>query len=415
LQQSPSLCFLFTSFPPFKRKFRLATSRLRALIQALRRVLTIFLLSFCERAAYLLAQPSILRNSANCGDNGLFATNSPSNTETDIAWTSPASILPYGTQVTITGLTASQGTVAGTALSLSSIGDQIFAFTGSRTAPAFIAGIQFNVDTSPGAGTCGSISANCWDNLATGVTSTTASNRPPCLTDGTYSVWFSTELDNGVFSCSVGITATKATALSRIYTATNWTRQDATAYTLPNYCPLPVELFGFKAQNTEGGHLLTWQTASEKDNAYFDIESGNDGINFIKIGQVKGFGTSQTQRDYTFLNDKTTNGVSYYRLKQVDADGTFSYSKTVSVVSSKGEKTVVYPSNTEGVVFVNNDKATIQNIAVFNAVGQLVFQQKAIDPSNTIIKLNLSAFPTGLYVLFLKTTDGLVSEKVFKR
>jgi hypothetical protein len=79
--------------------------------------------------------------------------------------------------------------------------------------------------------------------------------------------------------------------------------------------------------------LLSWQTATEKNNAGFDIERSTDSTAFSKIGRVKGNGTTTQSHSYTFT-DKTASGTVYYRLKQTDYDGSATYSSTVEV---KGE------------------------------------------------------------------------------
>ncbi len=129
-----------------------------------------------------------------CNGNFLAAVNSPS--ETDIIWTSPNTVLNYGTQVYIKAASASSGTVSGAGLSLSSSGDQIFAFTGNRTAPNFIAAIHMNCVN-------GFSSAANWDNIT--INSGSSSSRPQCLTNNLYAIWVSSgsdEYDGGYLSLS---------------------------------------------------------------------------------------------------------------------------------------------------------------------------------------------------------------------
>jgi hypothetical protein len=321
---------------------------------------------------------------------GLFSINGT--TETDITWTSPNSVLAYGTQVKITALTASQGTVTGTTLSLSSLGDQILAFTGARTAPTFIAGIQMNFDT----GASGSL----WDNLGSGVTSVTASNRPPCLTNGTYSVWFSTENDNAVFNfnCSISLSTNSATALTQVNNSANWSKADGTAYTLPNSCPLPVELLNFQAQNTEGGTLLTWQTASEKDNKGFHIQHSNDGKVFENLGFVKGFGTTLQSQNYSFIDDKPLKPIAYYRLKQEDYDGKIDYSNIIAVQYKGVSKVKIYPTLSSGELRVDGANSFV----ITNANGLSVFTQ-SFNNKNSFILPHLSS---GMYIVKGLDTEG---------
>ena len=84
-------------------------------------------------------------------------------------------------------------------------------------------------------------------------------------------------------------------------------------------------------QNLQVGTMLTWSTAYEEDNKVFIVERSEDGTTFANIGTVEGAGTSADIREYNFLDIMAQAARSYYRLKQVDTDGTYSYSDVVAV------------------------------------------------------------------------------------
>lgn len=100
---------------------------------------------------------------------------------------------------------------------------------------------------------------------------------------------------------------------------------------------LPVELLYFAAHKTENGVLINWETASEFNNDYFDVEWKIGGNQFEKIGRVKGAGTTTEIQYYEFLHDldqvdiENGSATFYYRLKQMDFDGAFEYSDIASV------------------------------------------------------------------------------------
>ena len=176
---------------------------------------------------------------------------------------------------------------------------------------------------------------------------------------------------------------------------------------ITNAMVLPVELVNFAA-NTEGSKTnLTWATASETNNKGFDIERSYDGTNFSTIGTVKAQGKAGT---YTFVDAQPFNGINYYRLKQVDFDGTETLSKVVSVTTTgKGtSKIKIFPTNTEGSIFIESGQLTIDNVQVFNNVGQLVLSSAATS------RLDLSAMPSGLYLVQVKAGGEVATEKVFK-
>ncbi|MFL5728135.1 MAG: T9SS type A sorting domain-containing protein, partial [Cytophagaceae bacterium] len=105
----------------------------------------------------------------------------------------------------------------------------------------------------------------------------------------------------------------------------------------------PVELVRFNASEHNSNVVLVWQTASEAGNAYFTIERSLDNSRFENIGSVAGHGNSSVMLDYSFTDRYPPEGMSYYRLKQMDYNGHFTYS-AVSAVSIKSAFTVnIYP------------------------------------------------------------------------
>ncbi|PJF33793.1 MAG: hypothetical protein CUN57_01220, partial [Phototrophicales bacterium] len=99
---------------------------------------------------------------------------------------------------------------------------------------------------------------------------------------------------------------------------------------------LPIDLVRFVASKRDGGQVsLEWTTASEINNDYFTIERSFDGRNFESIGQVKGAGNSFEEINYSFVDESiagiSSNRIVYYRLKQTDYDGVFTYSDVISV------------------------------------------------------------------------------------
>ena len=110
---------------------------------------------------------------------------------------------------------------------------------------------------------------------------------------------------------------------------------------------MPVELLSFKGKATQSGIELEWETASESNNDRFEVERSLDGKSFDKIGSVDGAGTTSVKQNYSYTDYVTRAGTFYYRLRQVDHDGTYDYSKTVAVKLKSlpgGGKFSVYPN-----------------------------------------------------------------------
>jgi Secretion system C-terminal sorting domain len=159
---------------------------------------------------------------------------------------------------------------------------------------------------------------------------------------------------------------------------------------------LPIELTQFDVQNTEGSkNRLTWTTASEVTNKHFDIERSTDGNTFHNIGQVRGNNKPST---YQFV-DNPPFATSYYRLKQVDFDGTETYSKVVSVEQKgKGKGLKIYPNPVSNTLTVENTEGG--TFEVINLLGQQVLTGKTPFGGRG---LDVSALPQGTYVLKVGT------------
>jgi hypothetical protein len=133
--------------------------------------------------------------------------------------------------------------------------------------------------------------------------------------------------------------------------------------------PLPVELEWFRASVTpETTVLLEWRTVSELNNEAFEVERSKDGFDFTSLARISGAGTTSQATNYTLLDEQPLAGRSYYRLRQIDFDGTVAYSKLVSV--SRGEDPfTVYP-NPAGRHWVTFNRKV--NAVVINNLNQVV-------------------------------------------
>lgn len=174
---------------------------------------------------------------------------------------------------------------------------------------------------------------------------------------------------------------------------------------------LPVDLISFKGKAVDKGNLLTWETATETNNLGFEIEKSTDSRNFIKVGFVEGNQTSTIAQDYSFLDEDVKEGLTYYRLKQLDTDGAFNYSNIISI-SNEGNDNValnLYPNPV-----VNN--LTIENgeglVTVYDMTGKLLLQTNITDSKQNI---NVADLPMGNYVLRIQKASGQVVSRKFVR
>lgn len=182
---------------------------------------------------------------------------------------------------------------------------------------------------------------------------------------------------------------------------------------LGNGTPLPIVLLNFSASLVNNDGLINWVTSSEENNDYFLLERSWDAQNFEMINKQPGAGNSSTSISYNF----TDVGVglsgykfAYYRLKQTDFNGTFTYSKTIALPLSVKENISLigyYPNpftNYFEVVLVA-DNSYAANINLFNKQGQKVFTQKVNlqKGENKVYIDNLQSLSNGVYTLQVST------------
>jgi hypothetical protein len=170
--------------------------------------------------------------------------------------------------------------------------------------------------------------------------------------------------------------------------------------------PLPIELVSFNCNNiNRNTNGLSWITASESNNDYFAIERSSDGLNFEVIGKQKGAGNSVTRLEYAFNDQNPYKGISYYRLKQVDFSGKFSYSEICSVTNNGDGGVSFYPNpvkNNLTIDYLFSEKPKSNVISVSDVTGKLVYVNSTFTDSK--VSLDCSNLAEGIY--FLKVIIG---------
>ncbi len=179
--------------------------------------------------------------------------------------------------------------------------------------------------------------------------------------------------------------------------------------------PLPVEFISFSAVEQNGQIQLQWETASETNNDYFEVQKSTDGESFYAIGKVKGVGNSTARNSYSFKDITPTSGRVYYQLKQVDFDGQYDYSKMIQLyVEAVDYGYTYYPNPAVDYLKVKNstNQTHKSNLYLYNHVGNLMLHKEGAEWDGNTVVLDVSRFEKGIYILKILSDTGTHSYKV---
>ena len=305
----------------------------------------------------------------------------------------------FGTGLLEPGANTTSGTLSPTAsissMALTTSGDQIICYTGSIASPNFIACINFNGIWSP-------------------ATSSNQTSIPTGLTAGTNCVLLNNN-DNGIVNC---LLLPDPATISDYNNSANWVYNDATRYVLPPVvgpCDflLPIILKDFYATIFESAIQLNWITSSEINTLEFIVEKMMPDGNFYEIGIIKASGNSSSEQLYQFTDDDLNNSQAYYRLKLINIDYSYEYSKTIVVsipsYNNEVQNISIYPNPVveELNIHTNFPVSFIKTLQIIYPTGQklnITLQNPNSLENNLLI--NISDIESGYYFLLASLFNG---------
>ncbi|MFN4146819.1 MAG: T9SS type A sorting domain-containing protein [Runella sp.] len=179
---------------------------------------------------------------------------------------------------------------------------------------------------------------------------------------------------------------------------------------------VPVELIYFRGKAENNRVRLQWATATEINSSHFDIERSTDLREFGRIGQTPSAGDSRQRIEYSFLDEAPLPGVNYYRLRQVDRDGTTAFSKIIAIsTQSETSRFVIYPNPSDGqTVRLQFDNLELDELKLVNILGQeIAFDMEASSGNSLTIKPH-RPLDTGLYfVTYASQNRARVTQKLW--
>ncbi|MCP9750388.1 T9SS type A sorting domain-containing protein [Ferruginibacter sp. HRS2-29] len=352
--------------------------------------------------------------------------------EGTFSWTLPAGGVPKGTmiQFTLTSSSTSPSITTSPVTGVSTIlegwttdnaitssfgqnGDNILIYQGTPAVPKFIFG--FN---------CGLTNSGIVNGWNTGLTTNVngSCELPAALAAGDFAIGFGGPAHRDNWHYNGNRVGTKTYLLDEITNPANWISNDDTPYDLlpggtiytgaqPIFIistVLPVDIILFSGRSAAGTHLLSWQVANEGQLKQYDIEVSINGTQFTTAGTVMAEGKAA----YRFTS-QPGNGQqrSWYRLKSIDIDGRYRYSRTVMLFNAADKQGIsCFPNPVISELSLNSyDK--IKGLSLFSSTGIRLLTQQTNSHST---RLSLRNFPTGIYYLQLETENGIKTERILK-
>lgn len=186
----------------------------------------------------------------------------------------------------------------------------------------------------------------------------------------------------------------------------------------------PVELSGFYYRMEDGNIILEWTTASELNNMGFEIQRKSETLDWEKLGFENGNGTTANKNKYNFVDNNPSSGINTYRLKQIDFDGSVTYSKEIEIYVTKPDKFLLeqnYPNpfNPTTKIRFRLSIASIVTLKIFNSLGEEIMtliNKKMTAMGNYDVNFDASGLASGVYFYSLECigVDGINAASIRK-
>jgi photosystem II stability/assembly factor-like uncharacterized protein len=176
---------------------------------------------------------------------------------------------------------------------------------------------------------------------------------------------------------------------------------------------IPVELSSFTSSVNKNAVTLNWTTATETNNYGFEIEKSKDNENFTTLSFIPGFGTTTETKSYSYTSNESLSGIYYYRLKQIDYDGTSEYSNSIEVEviipgSYSLSQNFPNPFNPSTTIYFSLPVEAAVSIKLYNVMGEetATILSQAYPAGNFSLNLDASRFTSGVYFYRLEASGN---------
>ena len=174
---------------------------------------------------------------------------------------------------------------------------------------------------------------------------------------------------------------------------------------------LPVTYLYFNAKSMKDKVAIDFATASEENNDFFQVERSRDGLNFEALERLPSKITRGGSASYKLIDNSPYSNINYYRIKQVDLNGQFSYSELRSVDLQSVEPTFIYYDQSRDQMEINNFKETFE-LSVYNISGKIVLSASENTNNQSVSTTNLLQ---GIYIVRLVSGNDVYSQRILKQ
>ncbi|MCE3227880.1 MAG: hypothetical protein K0S32_2431 [Bacteroidetes bacterium] len=195
---------------------------------------------------------------------------------------------------------------------------------------------------------------------------------------------------------SVNTTFTGATKTTNVTTIASKPANGLTLRWDPPCTTLPIHLVSFTGEHKNGKNIIRWVTGSEKNNDHFLLERSEDGINFKEIKKIKGAGDNASKKNYEETDEAFPPGIVYYRLRQNDHDGRYTYSDIITLTDFTVREPIRFYPNPAGTKIYLKEREG-QSYSLINASGQSM-KEGVVEN----LEISVKDLPEGLYILKVK-------------
>ncbi len=166
--------------------------------------------------------------------------------------------------------------------------------------------------------------------------------------------------------------------------------------------PLPVKLISFTAARESATSSLAWSTTEETNASHFEIQRSSNAKDWTAIGTRAAAGESKAILHYAFTDASPASGMNYYRLRMVDNDATFAYSRIESVRFDKTQQVTIYPNPASKTLFLK--ETDVKEISILTANGNLIYKSGKVSEEG----VDMSSFSNGTYIVKITGRDGSI-------